>query len=124
MEKHNLICIVCPVGCRLTLVKDDTAEKGYVIEGNNCARGIKYGIDELTNPTRMIPTTVRIKNGLLNRLPVRTQSPVPKELIFECMKVINDVEVNAPVKLGDVIVENILDTGVNIIATRSMDVKS
>lgn len=120
MEKQSLVCIVCPMGCRLTLIKDDMADNGYVIEGNQCKRGEKYAIEEMTHPTRMIPTTVVIKDGMLNRLPVRTESPVPKHLIMKCMDEINRVVVQAPVKMGDIVIENILDTGVNIIATRSM----
>ncbi len=117
---QDLVCIVCPIGCRLTITKDDSNENGYVVEGNVCKRGEAYAIKELTAPTRMIPTTVRIKEGFLPRLPVRTSAPVPKELIFQCMDEINKVAVEAPVKMGDVIVANILDTGVDIIATRSM----
>jgi CxxC motif-containing protein len=116
--KTNLICITCPIGCRLTVVKQGDQ---MIVEGNQCKRGIKYAEDELTNPTRMIPTTVVIEGSHLRRLPVRTESPVKKGLIFDCMREINKVVVKAPVKVGDVIIENILNTGVNIIATRSME---
>lgn len=121
MSAKDLICITCPIGCRLTLIQDDTAENGYIIEGNQCKRGIKYAIEEMTHPTRMIPTTVVIEGAMLNRLPVRTENPVPKGMIFDCMKEINKVVLQAPVKMGDIVIENILDTGVNIIATRSME---
>ncbi len=74
----------------------------------------------MTAPTRMLPTTVKIQEGTLNRLPVRTANPVPKELLFDCMEIINHVEVQAPIKVGDVVIANILGTGVDVIATRSM----
>ncbi|MGM0507695.1 MAG: DUF1667 domain-containing protein [Fusobacteriota bacterium] len=118
--KKEMICISCPIGCRLTVISDETEESGYRVEGNICPRGKAYGIKEMTNPTRIIPTTVKIEGALLPRLPVKTEQGVPKEVIFDCMDEINKVEVEAPVKLGDIIIKNILDTGVNIVATRSM----
>lgn len=119
-ESKEMICIVCPMGCRLTVTKDEMAENGYTVEGNSCKRGYVYGVNEQTNPTRVIPTTVKIENGVLNRLPVKTDKPVPKKLIFKCMEEINKVTVYAPINTGDIIIENILGTGANIVATRSM----
>lgn len=116
----DLVCIVCPVGCRLTIEQDDTADQGYKITGNQCKRGIAYAIEEMTHPTRMVPTTVKIEGAFLNRLPVRTDKPIDKNLIFKAMDVINEFSIKAPVKMGDVLIENILGTDVNIIATRSM----
>ncbi len=123
MFQSELICIVCPLGCHLTIEKDEHAENGFKVFGNKCPRGEVYANKELTAPTRMLPTTVKIKNAQLSRLPVKTQSPVPKELIFDCMTIINSVEVSAPIKMGDIIIENILGTGVNIVATRTMIAK-
>ncbi|AOT70424.1 DUF1667 domain-containing protein [Geosporobacter ferrireducens] len=120
MEKRDMVCIVCPMGCRLTLKEDATQPGGYEIIGNQCKRGIEYAIKETTNPTRTITTTVKIKNALLNRIPVRTDQSIAKNKIFECMRQLDLVEVTGPVKMGEVIVENILGTGVNIIASRSM----
>ncbi len=119
-KHHDLVCIVCPIGCRLTLIKDDNAPKGYIVEGNVCKRGEDYAVKEMTNPTRMLPTTVKIKDGFISRLPVRTTEAIPKDLIFKAMDEINAVEVEAPVKCGDVVINNILGTGADIIATRSM----
>ncbi len=119
-KHHDLVCIVCPMGCRLTLTKDETVPNGYIVDGNICKRGEDYAIKEMTNPTRMLPTTVKIKDGFIGRLPVRTTDAIPKELIFKAMEEINSVEVEAPVKCGDIIIENILETGADIIATRSM----
>lgn len=120
MEAKEMVCIVCPIGCQLTVTEDKTAEKGYKVEGNKCSRGAVYGVKELTNPTRVVTSTVKIKDGLLPRLPVKTDGDIPKHLINECMKELNAIEVQTPIKVGDVIIKNILDTGIDIIASRSM----
>jgi len=117
MEKKEMTCIVCPIGCHVEIWKEDGE---YVITGNQCPRGKTYAIKELTNPTRMIPTTVVIEGAKLPRLPVITSEPVPKGDIFKVMEIVNKAKVEAPVNVGDVIVENVLGLGVNIIATRSM----
>jgi len=120
MDKRDLICIVCPVGCRMTITVDDTKECGFHVEGNKCKRGIDYGIKELTNPMRILTTTVKIKGARFRRLPVKTDGLILKNLIFECMKLINSIEVSSPVKNGEILLKNIMDTGVNIVSTRSM----
>ena len=105
----------------MTVVKDDYVSLGYKVTGNTCKRGEAYAVKEMTNPTRVIPTTVKIKNAHLNRLPVKTNAPVPKGLIFECMNTINKVEVEAPIKLGDIIIKNILGIGIDVVATKTME---
>lgn len=118
--KKDMVCIVCPIGCRITVTKDDNNPLGYNVTGNTCKRGVDYGIKELTNPTRVLTSTVKIKNAHLKRLPIKTNGAIPKEMNFECMRVINEVEVEAPIKVGDVIVKNILETGIDLVASRSM----
>lgn len=120
MGKLDLICIVCPVGCPMTIDVDSTTESGYRVEGNKCSRGIIYGIEEVTNPKRVITSTVIIKGGLYKRLPVKTDGSISKDKIFECMELINKVEVSSPIIMGEIIIENILNTGINIVSTRSM----
>lgn len=117
MNKKDLICIVCPLGCNITIKEN---KDGYEINGNKCPRGKDYSIKEMTNPTRIIPTTVKIKNAKFPRLPVKTSKAVPKKDIFKIMKIINCVEVNAPIKIGDIIIENILELNVDIVATRNL----
>lgn len=112
----NLICIVCPRGCRL---KVDTADE-YRVSGNQCPRGIDYGVKELINPTRVITSTIKIKNGIHKRVPVKTADAIPKDLNFKCMQIINSLEVESPVKMGQVVAKNIFGTGVDIIVTRDM----
>ncbi|QVK21605.1 DUF1667 domain-containing protein [Mycoplasmatota bacterium] len=114
--KKELICIACPIGCHLEIYPDED----YRVEGNQCKRGLYYGKKELTNPTRIITSTVAIEGGIYRRIPVVTKGEVPKDLIFDAMKIINKVRVISPIKRGDVIVKNILDTGVDVVASRSM----
>jgi CxxC motif-containing protein len=122
IEERQMTCIVCPQGCKLALrINDDTNE--IEVFNNRCNRGPAYARKELTNPTRYLTATVAIKNGFHSRLPVKSATEIPKRLNFEMMKVINQIEVEAPVKLGQIIVRNILDTGIDMIATRGMDKK-
>jgi len=120
MDTHQLVCISCPIGCRLTLEKDDTNPQGYRVAGNTCKRGIDYAIKEITAPTRMVTSTVRITGAPLPRLSVRTNQAIPKGQIMACMAVINSLTVKSPVKMGQVLVEDLLGTGAQIIATRSL----
>ncbi|RKD32552.1 DUF1667 domain-containing protein [Thermohalobacter berrensis] len=120
MEKREMICIVCPVGCHIEVIEDKNDPSGYIVKGNKCKRGKEYGIKEVTNPTRIVTSTVKVNNAHLCRLPVKTNNPIPKEKISECMKEINKVEVNAPVEVGEVIIRNVLGTGVDVVATRDM----
>lgn len=113
----ELICIVCPNGCHL---KVDT-DNGYAVTGNKCDRGIDYGKAELLNPVRMVTSTVVLEGSNSRRLPVKTTAPVPKGLIFDVMKKIDELKVCAPIKTGDVLLENVLDTGVNIVACKSTE---
>lgn len=114
--KKELICISCPMGCRLKV----DAEKKEVT-GNACPRGKEYGINEVLHPVRVITSVVKIINGTLPVLPVKTNGAIPKQLNFACMEEINKVTVAAPVKRGDVIIKNVLETGVDVVATRGME---
>ncbi len=115
MQK-TLTCIICPVGCEITVTgTGNTIEK---IEGNECKRGIQYATDEYIDPRRILTTTVKIDGDNLPVVSVRSDKPLPKNLIFKCMEVLKKASIKAPVKIGQVVIENILDTGVNIITTR------
>ena len=113
----ELICIVCPNGCHLKVDE----EKGYAVTGNKCDRGIDYGKAELLNPVRMVTTTVKLENAGSKRLPVKTSSAVPKDMIFRIMEVIDSLTVTAPVKTGDVLAENVLQTGASIVACKTVE---
>ncbi len=115
---RELICISCPMGCHL---KVDVENK--TVEGNTCKRGEIYGINEVTNPVRVITSTVKVIEGDLPVLPVKTKEPVPKDMNFKIMEALKEIQVAAPIKVGDVIVKNILETGVDIVATRNIEKK-
>lgn len=119
MEGKEIICIACPMGCQLEIT-EDSSSKGYIVTGNACPRGEEYGIKEFTNPTRILTTTIKLKGSPHRRLPVRTDTTIPKGMIFPCMKVLDCVEAEVPVKAGEIVIENILGTGANIISTRSI----
>lgn len=121
MEKRELICIGCPLGCMVSVEMDGGEIKS--ITGNTCKRGEDYARKEVTNPTRIVTSTVRVTGGHLDMLSVKTQSDIPKGKIFDCVKALKDICVTAPIHIGDVIVENVADTGVNIIATKEIFVK-
>ena len=111
----EFVCIECPKGCRLK-VDDDMN-----VTGNTCIRGKTYAINELTCPKRVITSTVVIESKLVSRMPVMTENEVPKEKMFEIVKALDEVRLVAPVKCRDVVIENVCDTGVNIIATRTIE---
>ncbi len=112
----ELICICCPMGCRL---QAEIAEnKVLSVTGNGCKRGSDYAVSEMTAPVRMVTTTVRTAEGV--SLPVKTQQPIPKEKIFECVREIKAAEVHLPVKTGDVILAHAAGTDIPVIAARTL----
>lgn len=113
---REMTCICCPVGCQLTV--SQSSEGKVTVMGNTCPRGAAYGEKELTDPTRIVTSTVRVAGKEDEVVPVKTASDIPKGKIMECMRALLGVTVTLPVKVGDVILENVADTGVNIVATR------
>lgn len=109
----NLTCIICPIGCSLTVEIDENIR----VSGNNCPRGKKYAIKECTNPERVVTTTILCENSMV--IPVKTSQPIPKNKIFECMEIINSHICKLPIKVGDVIISDVF--GANIVATKNMD---
>jgi CxxC motif-containing protein len=91
------------------------------VTGNTCKRGETYGINEIKNPVRVVTTTVKIDGGTHAVLPVKTKNPIPKDLNFKCIEILNNITLKAPVKMGDIVVKNILDTGVDIVTSREME---
>ena len=112
----ELICIVCPKGCHLKVDE----EKDYAVTGNACPRGAEYGRIELRSPTRVLTSTVACVGGAHPRCSVKTDRPIPKGLIFEAMAALDGKTITAPVKAGQVVVENICGTGANFVTTREM----
>jgi CxxC motif-containing protein len=120
-EVRELVCIGCPIGCQMQVELDDkTVVK---VAGNTCKRGEVYAEKECTNPTRIITSSVEVEGGELNVVPVKTQKDIPKDKIFQCIEILKGVKVKAPIKTGDIIIKNILNTGVDVIASRSVGVR-
>ena len=120
MEKREMICILCPLGCKMQVTEKPDQPGELTVRGLQCKKGKQYAYEEYTNPTRTLTSTVVIHNAPLPRLPVRTNRPIPKELIFPAMKEISSVELSGPVQIGTVVIKNLLDTGIDVIATRSL----
>lgn len=113
MEKRTLTCTVCPLGCAITAKMDG---KNIVeLEGYTCKRGESYARTELTDPRRTLTTTMRVQGGGL--VSVKSKTALPKDKLLDCMAVINTARAKAPVEIGDTLINNILGTGVDIVAT-------
>jgi len=110
----ELICIVCPNSCRIEVDGDMN------VTGNLCARGEDYARDEVMNPVRTLTSTVRIAGSMLSRCPVRSKSPIPKGLLINAMRLLDTIELSAPVCEGQVVIEDICGTGVPFVTTRAM----
>lgn len=119
VETKQMNCIMCPMGCLLTVTLTDGAVTD--VKGNTCPRGEIYAHQELTNPQRMLTSTVSVQGGVLALLPVVSKTTLPKGKILECANELRNISVEAPIKTGDVIVSNILGLGVDIIASRDME---
>jgi CxxC motif-containing protein len=119
----KLTCISCPIGCELSVSLDENG-KIVDIEGNRCPRGEEYAISEITDPKRILPISVKVENGEMELVSAKTDKPVPKKRLNEIIDYIKKLKVKAPIKRGDVIVKNILETGANLVATRTVNKKS
>ena len=113
---RELTCIVCPKGCQLKVELE--GKKVLSVTGNTCKRGVTYAEAECVSPMRTLTTTAAVEGGGV--VPVKTDKTIPKELLFEAMKEVNAVRVKADAKLGDVVIENLLGTGANIVTTRNV----
>lgn len=118
MSVRELTCIGCPLGCALTVTLEN--DEVVSVTGNTCKRGDDYARKEVTHPTRIVTSTVLVEGGEIPMVSVKTQNDIPKEKIMDIMKEINALRVKAPVHIGDVLLENICGTGVNLIATKQV----
>ncbi|MBR2549737.1 MAG: DUF1667 domain-containing protein [Clostridiales bacterium] len=115
---RELTCINCPMGCRITVVIDSGEIKA--VSGNTCKRGEIYARSEVTAPVRTVTTTIRVIGGTVDRVSCKTKAPVPKDMIFEVMDEINRASCRAPVKTGDILIEDCAGTGVPVVATKAV----
>jgi CxxC motif-containing protein len=112
----EVICVMCPKGCHLQVDE----KNGYKVTGNGCKRGLEYGKNELICPKRVLTSTVRVEGGLHNRLPVKSDGEIPKDRIMECMRLLDGITVQCPVRVKDVIIKDVLGLGVDIVAARNL----
>ena len=114
----ELICIVCPIGCHMTV--DRTGGDTVKVQGNRCRRGQAYAEEEFSNPRRVVTATASIRGGISPRLPVRSSSPVPVDRVAAFLAEVYRLQLESPVRRGDVIAENLADTGVHLLASMSV----
>lgn len=119
MEIKKLTCISCPMGCPLTVEME--GNEVINVAGNTCKRGDVYARKEVTNPTRIVTSTVRVIGGAAGMVSVKTKEDIPKDKIFDCVKSLKGIEVKAPVHIGDVILPNAGGTGIDIVATKNVE---
>lgn len=119
MEIRKLTCISCPMGCPLTVEME--GNEVISVTGNTCKRGDIYARKEVTNPTRIVTSTVKVIGGAADMVSVKTREDIPKDKIFDCVKSLKGVEVKAPVHIGDVILPNAGETGIDIVATKNVE---
>lgn len=120
MREQNLTCIGCPLGCSISVSLSDNGEVSE-ITGNTCKKGAEYARKEVTNPSRVVTSIVKINNGDVNMVSVKTAEDIPKGKIFDCMEALKKVTVTAPVQIGEVIIKNVCGTGVDVIATKKVN---
>ena len=118
MEKRELTCIGCPLGCQITV----TMESGEIkeVKGNTCNRGDAYARKEVTNPTRIVTSTVSVTGGTAPTVSCKTKEDIPKDKIFEVVEALRGVTVNAPVSIGDTVLPNVAGIGVDMVATKDI----
>lgn len=118
MKTVELSCIGCPMGCELTV---EIEGEDIRVSGNTCRIGAEYGRSEVTAPVRTLTSSIRIAGGEIPMVSARTDRPIPKDKIFECMKEIREASVKAPVNIGDVLIRNCAGTGADVIATKNVE---
>jgi CxxC motif-containing protein len=122
MSEHfpvdRLTCVLCPVGCELEVRRTD---RGLDVQGNQCEKGIEFATEEVLYPKRNLATSVPVKGSVTRLVSVRLSDRVPREMIFPILRAIAGLRPEAPVQRGQVLLANVLGTGVNVIATRTVE---
>ena len=124
IEKIPLTCIICPMGCSMEVEVETDADghkKVLSVKDNGCKRGEQYAAKELQNPTRTLTSTIKVNGGVLPVVPVKTAGEVPKYMLLQCMEVVRRANCKAPVKRGDILLYDLLGTGINVIACADVE---
>ena len=112
----ELICITCPRGCHLKVDE----ENDYAVSGNACPRGEVYGKNEILNPVRVVTSTVKPSVKAESRCPVKTNGAIPKGKMFEAMKLLDDIVLDAPINVGDVVIADLFGTGIDFVTCKEI----
>ncbi len=121
MNHRVITCILCPNGCELEVGWDgEPTTQSVEVLGNLCAKGISYALDELTHPERTLTTSIRVRGGVQRLASVKTVSPIPREAVVATRELLQPMVLNAPVAIGQVVVEDVARTGVQVIVTRAV----
>ena len=126
IEKIPLTCIICPMGCSMEVEVETDADghkKVLSVKDNGCKRGEQYAAKELQNPTRTLTSTIKVNGGVLPVVPVKTAGEVPKNMLLQCMEVVRRASCRAPVKRGDILLYDLLGTGINVISCADVEKK-
>ena len=121
-NKQEIICIVCPIGCKIRVQKQGL--KVNILNGNKCKKGVKYATVEMTDPKRVLTTSVLVHNGEWPLVSVKSTKPVPKEKIFTILHMLQKIRLEAPVKVGQSVIKNVAHTKLDIIATKTVNKRS
>ena len=119
-SRTRMICIVCPVGCELEVEVNEDRSRIVQIKGFKCPKGEEYAIREVTDPRRILMTVVRVRGGHLPIVSVKTVEPIPRGRLADATREISRMVVDAPVRVGDIVVSDLLDTGVSVVATNNV----
>ena len=122
MDEKKITCIICPIGCKIFVITN--GKRIRVTAGNKCKKGIDYAINEVLDPRRMLTTSILVKGGEWPLVSVKSIKPIPKGKLFPILKKIKNITINAPVVSGQIIIKNVLDTGVDIVATKTIKKQS
>lgn len=115
---EKMICITCPMGCHMTVTHEGVTV--LRTEGNTCKQGLTFAEAEFRDPRRMVATTVRVKGAIHPLVPVYTEKPFPKPRIFDLLREVRQLQIEAPVMMNQVVLEDALGEGINVIASREM----
>lgn len=120
MDRIITRCKVCPIKCELIITENRLDPSGYTVEGNSCGRGREFAIQEMNKKSRVITGKVLLRNGIMGHLPVKTTGLVPNNRVEDVLNIINSTCITAPVNKGDIIIENVLGLGIDVIAARKV----
>jgi CxxC motif-containing protein len=121
LEEIELICVTCPKGCKLDIIREGDT---FVKITAGCKRGKEYARQELTDPRRMVATTVKVNSGLHPLVPVYTASAFPKPKIYELLSILRELQLDAPIHINQVVLADALGTGIDVIASRDLPASS